>query len=56
VTAVVGREQGSALMTRMVRQQARETAYLDVFRVFAVMSLVALPPVLLLKKSVAKGA
>jgi hypothetical protein len=39
----------------MVRQQVRVMAYLDVFWVFAVMSLVALLLVLLMKKSVAKG-
>jgi DHA2 family multidrug resistance protein len=55
VTAPVGREQGFALMAGMVRQQARLMAYLDVFWVFGVMALLALPLVFLMKKSVARG-
>jgi hypothetical protein len=47
--------QGFTLTTRIVRQQVRVMAYLDVSWVFAVMSLVALLLVLLMKKSVAKG-
>jgi DHA2 family multidrug resistance protein len=55
VTSLVGHDQALALLTRTVRTQARLMAYLDVFWVFAVMSLLALPLVLLMKKSVAHG-
>ncbi len=39
----------------MVHNQAREMAYLDIFWIFTIMSLAALPLVLLMKKSVARG-
>ena len=43
------------LLTQMVREQARVMAYLDAFWVFALMALAALPLILLMKKSVARG-
>jgi hypothetical protein len=44
-----------ALLTPMVREQARVMAYLDAFSVFSIMAMATLPLVLLMKKSVAKG-
>jgi DHA2 family multidrug resistance protein len=55
VSPVDAHDQGFALLTGMVTRQARELAYLDVFWVFWVMALLALPLVLLMKKSVARG-
>ena len=55
VTRVVAEQQGMGLLSQMVHNQAREMAYLDPFWVFAIMALAALPLVLLMKKSVAKG-
>jgi MFS transporter, DHA2 family, multidrug resistance protein len=55
VTQVVANEQGTGMLTQMVHNQAREMAYLDPFWVFAIMALAALPLVLLMKKSVARG-
>ncbi len=56
VTRVVAEEQGMGMMSQMVHDQARAMAYLDAFWIFAIMSLAALPLVLLMKKSVAQGA
>ena len=55
VTRAVADEQGMGLLTQMVHKQAREMAYLDIFWIFWVMALAALPLVFLMKKSVAKG-
>jgi hypothetical protein len=41
---------------QMVNNQAREMAYLDAFWIFWVMALAALPLVLLMRKSVSRGA
>ncbi len=54
-TQVVANEQSMGLLTQMVREQARVMAYLDAFWVFALMALAALPLILLMKKSVARG-
>src|SRR6185312_5524376 len=48
-------QQGFGLMGRMVSQQARFYAYMDIYTIFAVMALVALPFVFLMRKSVSKG-
>jgi DHA2 family multidrug resistance protein len=48
-------QQGFGLMSRMVGQQARFMAYLDIYYIFAIMALVALPFVFLMRKSVSKG-
>ncbi len=55
VTRAVAEQQAMAQLAQMVRQQARVMAYLDAFWVFSIMALAALPLVLLMKKSVAKG-
>ena len=55
VTRAMAEQQGMGLLSRMVHNQGREMAYLDPFWVFAVMALAALPLVLLMKKSVARG-
>jgi hypothetical protein len=55
VSHAIANEQGMALLTQMVREQARVMAYLDAFWVFSIMALATLPLVLLMKKSVAKG-
>jgi DHA2 family multidrug resistance protein len=55
VSSVVGHDQGFALMSRMVGQQARFMAYMDIFWIFSVMMLLTIPLVFLMKKSVAKG-
>ncbi len=55
VSQVMANEQGMGQLTQMVHNQAREMAYLDAFWVFAVMALAALPLVLVMKKSVARG-
>jgi hypothetical protein len=39
----------------MVREQGRVMAYLDAFWIFSIMALAALPLVVLMKKSVARG-
>src|SRR5207248_1918947 len=48
VSAFVGHQEGVALVANMVRRQARVMAYLDVFWVFWIMSLAALPLILLM--------
>ena len=55
VTRVVAEQQGMGMLAQMVHDQARVMAYLDAFWVFAIMALAALPLVLLMKKSVARG-
>ncbi len=55
VTQWMADQQGFGLMSRMVGQQARFYAYMDIYFIFAVMALVALPFVFLMKKSVSKG-
>ena len=55
VTQAVAEQQGMGLLSRMVHTQAREMAYLDPFWMFAIMALAALPLILLMKKSVARG-
>jgi MFS transporter, DHA2 family, multidrug resistance protein len=55
VTRAVAEQQGTGLLSQMVHNQARVMAYLDPFWVFAIMALAALPLVLFMKKSVAKG-
>jgi DHA2 family multidrug resistance protein len=54
-TRAVAEDQAMGLLTQMVREQARVMAYLDAFWIFAIISLAALPLILLMKKSVAKG-
>ena len=48
-------QQGFGLMSRMVSRQGRFYAYMDIYIIFAVMALVALPFVFLMRKSVSKG-
>jgi MFS transporter, DHA2 family, multidrug resistance protein len=55
LTQFVADQQGFALMSRMVSQQARFMAYMDIYFIFAAMSLVALPFVFLMKKAAGKG-
>ena len=55
VTWAVAEQQGMGLLSRMVHNQGRAMAYLDPFWVFAIMGLAALPLILLMKKSVARG-
>ena len=55
VTRAVAEQQGTGMLSQMVAEQARVMAYLDPFWVFTIMALAALPLVLLMKKSVAKG-
>ena len=55
VTQAVGNDQGFALMSNAVRNQARVLGYLDVFWVFWIMALLALPLVFLMKRAVAKA-
>jgi MFS transporter, DHA2 family, multidrug resistance protein len=52
---VVGHDQAFGLLSRMVREQARVIAYLDIFWLFWVMILATIPLVFLMTKSVAKG-
>ncbi|HWE37161.1 MAG TPA: DHA2 family efflux MFS transporter permease subunit [Isosphaeraceae bacterium] len=47
-------QQGFGLLSRMVLRQARELAYLDVFWIYCIMALAALPLVFIMKKSVAR--
>jgi DHA2 family multidrug resistance protein len=51
----VSDQQAMGLLSKMVRDQAREMAYLDVFTIYFWMALAALPLVLMMKKSVARG-
>ena len=48
-------QQGQGLLSQMVHNQAREMAYLDAFWIFAIMALAALPLLLIMRKSVARG-
>ncbi len=43
------------MLSQMVHEQARVMAYLDVFWIFAIIALAALPLVLLMKRSVPQG-
>ena len=54
-TEVMGHQQAQGMLSQMVHNQAREMAYLDIFWIFAIISLAALPLVLLMKKAVARG-
>jgi DHA2 family multidrug resistance protein len=55
VTQSLADDQAMGLLAQMVREQARVMAYLDAFWIFSIMALAALPLLLLMKKSVAKG-
>jgi DHA2 family multidrug resistance protein len=55
VSSVVGHDQAFGLLSRMVREQARVIAYLDIFWLFWVMILATIPLVFLMKRSVARG-
>jgi hypothetical protein len=55
VTRAVAEQLGMGLLTQLVRNQAREMAYLDAFWIFTIMAMAALPLVLLMKKSAARG-
>ena len=46
---------GMEMLSSTVQQQARMMAYNDIFWIFWVMALAALPAVLLMKKAVMKG-
>jgi DHA2 family multidrug resistance protein len=52
---VTGMQQGLARLYGLVQREALTLSYLDVFRVFAVASLLVVPLVLLMRRSVAKG-
>jgi DHA2 family multidrug resistance protein len=54
-TSVMAHDQGQAMLANLVNQQARVMAYLDVFWLFGILTLVAFPFILLMKKSVARG-
>jgi MFS transporter, DHA2 family, multidrug resistance protein len=55
VTEWMAQQQAFGMLQQMVGRQYRFYAYMDIYLIFAVMSLVALPFVFLMKKSVAKG-
>ncbi len=55
VTQWVAEQQGSGLLRQMVSRQARFYAYMDIYVIFAVMALVALPFVFVMRRSVYKG-
>jgi MFS family permease len=55
VSSVVGHEQALALLSRMVREQARVNAYVDIFWLFGGMILATIPLVFFMKRSVARG-
>ena len=52
VTQAVAEQQGFGMMSRMVNTQARFYAYMDIYYIFGIMALVALPFIFLMKKSV----
>jgi DHA2 family multidrug resistance protein len=54
-TSVMAHDQGQAMLANLVNQQARVMAYLDVFWLFGILTLLAFPFILLMKKSVARG-
>ena len=56
LTKWAAEQQGSALLARMVGRQARFYAYIDIYVIFAVMALVALPCVFLMRKSTGKSS
>ena len=55
VTRWMADQQGFGLMSRMVGQQGRFYAYMDIYFIFAVMALVALPLVFLMKRGDLQG-
>ena len=55
MTEVMAQQQSRGLLSQMVHNQAREMAYLDIFWIFTIMALAALPLIFLMKKSVAQG-
>ena len=55
LSRVMAEQQGVGLVQQMVGQQARFWGYLDIYHVFALLALCALPLVFLMKKSVSKG-
>jgi len=55
ISQAMADQQGFGLLRQMIGRQARFWAYLDIYHLFAIMALVALPFVFLMKKSVAKG-
>jgi DHA2 family multidrug resistance protein len=52
---VTGTQQGLARLYGLVQREAQTLAYLDMYRFFAFASLLAIPLVLLMRRSVAKG-
>jgi MFS transporter, DHA2 family, multidrug resistance protein len=54
-THAMANQQSQGMLAQLVHNQAREMAYLDIFWIFASMALLALPLILLMKKSVARG-
>jgi DHA2 family multidrug resistance protein len=55
LTQFVADQQGFALLTRMVSQQARFAAYMDIYFIFSAMALLALPVVFLMRKTAGKS-
>ncbi len=55
LTQFVADQQGFALLSRMVGQQARFMAYMDVYFIFSAMALLAFPFVFFMKKSAGKS-
>jgi DHA2 family multidrug resistance protein len=55
VTRAVAEQQGMGELAQMVHNQAREMAYLDIFWIYTLMAMAALPLVFLMKKSINKG-
>jgi hypothetical protein len=55
VSSVLGHDQALGLLSRMVREQARVIAYLDIFWLFWLMIVATIPLVFFMKRSVAKG-
>jgi DHA2 family multidrug resistance protein len=52
---VMGRQQGLGRLYGLVQHEALTLSYLDMFRLFAFASLLVIPLVLLMRRSVAKG-
>jgi DHA2 family multidrug resistance protein len=55
VTQWMAEQQAFGMMRRMVTRQSRFYAYIDIYIIFGVMALVALPFVFVMKRSVSKG-
>jgi DHA2 family multidrug resistance protein len=55
ITQWMANQQGFGLMSRMVGQQARFMAYMDIYFIFSAMALLALPFVFLMKKTAGKS-